>query len=65
MKVREHLATLDDRKYAIAVLAKVSELQEKNFNPELDIWDIVNDTQDDFEDWLDDEWKEEETNAEN
>lgn len=60
MTNREHLNTLDDMHYAIAVLAKVSELQEKNFNPEADIWEIVNDTQMDFEDWLAEEYKESE-----
>lgn len=57
MTNREYLNTLDDMHYAIAVLAKVSELQLKNDNPEADIWEIVNDTQMDFEDWLAEEYK--------
>lgn len=60
MTNREYLNTLDDMHYAIAVLVKVSELQEKNFNPEDDIWESVNDTQMDFEDWLAEEYKESE-----
>lgn len=59
MTNREYLNTLDDMHYAIAVLVKVSELQEKNFNPEDDIWESVNDTQMDFEDWLAEEYKDE------
>lgn len=58
MTNREYLNTLDDMHYAIAVLAKVSEIQEKNFNPDDDIWEIVNDTQMDFENWLAEEYKE-------
>lgn len=57
MTNREHLKTLDDMHYAIAVIAKVSELQQKNFNPEDDVWEGVNDTQMDFEDWLAEEFK--------
>lgn len=59
MTNREHLNGLDDMPYAITVLAKVSELQEKNFNPEADIGEIVNDTQMDFEMWLAAEYKDE------
>lgn len=57
MTNREHLNTLDDMHYAIEVIAKVSELQQKNFNPEDDVWEGVNDTQMDFEDWLAEEYK--------
>lgn len=60
MTNREHLNTLDDMHYAIAVIAKVSELQLKNNNPEADVWESVNDTQMDFEDWLAEEYKENE-----
>lgn len=60
MTNREHLNTLDDMHYAIAVLAKVSELQEKNFNSQDDIWESVNDTQMDFEMWLEEKYKENE-----
>lgn len=60
MTNREHLNTLDDMHYAIAVIAKVSELELKNNNPEEDIWETVNDTQMDFEDWLAEEYKESE-----
>lgn len=59
---REHLNTLDDMHFAIVVFAKVSELQLKNNNPEDDIWEIVNDTQMDFEDWLKQEYEEQENN---
>ena len=60
MTNREHLNTLDDMHYAIAVIAKVSELELKNNNPEEDVWEGVNDTQMDFEDWLAEEYKESE-----
>lgn len=60
MTNREHLNTLDDMHYAIAVIAKVSELELKNNNPEADVWESVNDTQMDFEDWLAEEYKENE-----
>lgn len=60
MTNREHLNALDDMHYAIAIIAKVSELQQKNNNPEDDIWESVNDTQMDFEDWLAEEYKENE-----
>ena len=58
MTNREYLNTLDDMHYSIAVIAKVSELQLKNNNPEDDIFESVNDTQFDFEDWLAEEYKE-------
>lgn len=60
MTNREHLNTLDDMHYAIVVLAKVSEIQQKNFSPEADVWESVNDTQMDFEGWLAEEYKENE-----
>lgn len=58
MTNREYLNTLDDMHYAIAVLGKVSELQAKNTDYEADIWEIVNDTQMGFEDWLAKEYEE-------
>lgn len=60
MTNREYLNTLDDTHYSIAVIAKVSELQLKHDNPEEDVWESVNDTQMDFEDWLAEEYKESE-----
>lgn len=60
MTNREYLNTLDDMHYAIAILAKISELQLKNTDYEADIWESVNDTQMDFEDWLVEEYKESE-----
>lgn len=60
MTNREYLNTLDDMHFAIVILAKVSELQLKNTDYEADIWESVNDTQMDFEEWLAKEYKENE-----
>lgn len=57
MTNREYLNTLDDMHFAIVIIAKVSELQLKNTDYEADIWESVNDTQMDFEDWLAEEYK--------
>lgn len=59
MTNREYLNTLPNDKFADLVLAKTAEFEEKNFDPEADIWEIVNDTQMDFEDWLAEEYKDE------
>lgn len=60
MTNREYLNTLDDMHYSIAIIAKVSELQLKHNNPEEDIFESVDDTQFAFEDWLAEEYKDEE-----
>lgn len=57
MTNREYLNTLSDEEFASVVLAKVSELQEKNCDDELDIFDIAVGEQFDFEQWLKEEYK--------
>lgn len=52
MTNRDYLNTLSDEEFASVVLAKVAELHEKNFDDELDIFDIAIDEQLDFEQWL-------------
>lgn len=56
MTNREYLNTLSDEEFASVVLAKVSELHEKNFDDELDIFDIAIGEQLDFEQWLKEEY---------
>ena len=60
MTNREYLNTLPNDKFTNLVLAKASELEEKNFNSELDIFDITDDTSLDFEQWLSEEHTESE-----
>lgn len=55
MTNREYLNTLPNDKFTDLVLAKASELEEKNFDPELDIFDITDGTKLDFEEWLEQE----------
>lgn len=57
MTNREHLNQLDNMHFAIAVMAKLAEIEQKNFNPEEDIFENVNDNQMDFEDWLAEEYR--------
>ena len=59
---REYLNTLPNDKFADLVLAKTAEFEEKNFDPELDIFDITDGTRIDFEMWLEEEHKEEPDN---
>lgn len=65
MTNREHLNTLPNDKFADLVLAKTAEFEEKNFDPELDIFDITDGTRIDFEMWLEEEHKEETNNGNN
>ena len=58
MTNREYLNTLSNEEFASVMLAKVSELHEKNFDDELDIFDIAVGEQFDFEQWLKEEHKE-------
>lgn len=55
MTNREYLNTLSDEEFASVVLAKEAELHEKNFDHELDIFDITVGEQLDFEEWLKEE----------
>lgn len=59
MTNREYLNTLPNDKFTDLVLAKMAEFHEKNFDPELDIFDIADGTRIDFEMWLEEEHKEE------
>lgn len=59
MTNREYLNTLSDEEFTYAVLAKEAELHEKNFDNELDIFEISVGEQLDFEQWLGEEHKEE------
>lgn len=52
MTNREYLISLPNDEFADLVLAKVAEFEEKNFDPELDIFDISDGTRIDFEMWL-------------
>lgn len=56
MTNREYLQTLSNEKFAQLVLAKGSEFHLKNFDPELDIFDITIPTELDFEEWLEAEY---------
>ncbi len=56
MTNREYLSTLSNTKFAEVVLAKEAELHEKNFDPELDIFDISLGEKYDFENWLAEEY---------
>lgn len=56
MTNREYLNTLPNDKFTDLVLAKEAEFHEKNFNPELDIFDITIGTKLDFEEWLEQEY---------
>lgn len=58
MTNREYLNTLPNDKFTNLVLAKASELEEKNLDTELDIFDINDSTSIDFENWLSEEYKE-------
>lgn len=58
MTNREYLNSLPNDKFTDLVLAKEAEFHEKNFNPELDIFDITIGTKLDFEEWLEQEHKE-------
>lgn len=60
MTNREYLNSLPNDKFTDLVLAKESEFHEKNFDPELDIFDITDGTRIDFEMWLAEEYKESE-----
>ncbi len=52
MTNREYLNNLSNDKFTDLILAKIAEFQEKNFDAELDIFDIVDGTRIDFEMWL-------------
>ena len=52
MTNRDYLEILPNDKFTDLVLAKMAEFQEKNFDPELDIFDITDGTKIDFEIWL-------------
>lgn len=58
MTNREYLNTLSNEDFAREVLAKEAELHEKNFDPELDIFDITLGEEFDFIEWLDEEREE-------
>lgn len=58
MTNREYLNTLPNDKFADLVLAKTAEFEAKNFDLELDIFDITGGTRIDFEMWLEEEYKE-------
>lgn len=58
MTNREYLNSLSNEKFAEVILTKEAELHEKNFDPELDIFDITDGTRIDFEMWLKEEYKE-------
>ena len=60
MTNRDYLNTLPNDKFTNLVLAKASELEEKNFDSELDIFDITDGTILDFEQWLGEEHTESE-----
>lgn len=60
MTNREYLNTLPNDKFTDLVLAKMAEFEEKNFDLELDIFDITDGTRIDFEMWLAEEYKESE-----
>lgn len=60
MTNREYLNTLPNDKFTDLVLTKTAEFHEKNFDPELDIFDITDGTRIDFEMWLEEEYKESE-----
>lgn len=63
MTNREYLNTLPNDKFTDLILAKTAEFHEKNFDPELDIFDITDGTRIDFEMWLEEEYKEETNNG--
>lgn len=56
MTNREYLNALPSDKFVDTVLAKVAELNLKNFDPELDIFDITDGVRIDFEMWLEKEY---------
>lgn len=55
---RDYINTLSNDKFVDIILQKESEFHCKNFNPKLDIFDITDGTRIDFENWLEDEYKE-------
>ena len=57
MTNRDYLEILPNDKFTDLVLAKMAEFQEKNFDPELDIFDITDGTKIDFEIWLEQDYK--------
>ena len=57
MTNRDYLEILLNDKFTDLVLAKMAEFQEKNFDPELDIFDITDGTKIDFEIWLEQDYK--------
>lgn len=58
MTNRQWLNTLSNEEFTSVVLEKVSEFEENNFDPGLDIFDISCGTRIDFEEWLGEEHKE-------
>lgn len=52
MTNREYLNSLDNEKFAREILAKVSEIECANYNPEFDISSMTTKNQYDFEEWL-------------
>ena len=57
MTNRDYLEILPNDKFTDLVLAKMAEFKEKNFDPELDIFDITDGTKIDFEIWLEQDYK--------
>ncbi len=57
MTNRDYLEILQNYKFTDLFLAKMAEFQEKNFDPELDIFDIADGTKIDFEIWLEQNYK--------
>lgn len=55
---REYLNNLSNEELARAIATKVATTQEPNFNEGLKYTEIINDIQIDFEEWLNDEYKE-------
>lgn len=58
MTNREYLNILSDEEFANVVLEKVSEFEENNFDPGLEIFDITCGARIDFEQWLGEEHRE-------
>ena len=57
MTNREYLHTLPNDKFVDLILQKTAEFEEKNFDVELDIFDITDGTRIDLEVWLEEEHK--------
>ena len=57
MTNRDYLEILPNDEFTYLVVAKMAEFQEKNFDPELDIFDITDGTKIDFEIWLEQDYK--------